>query len=339
MKLMRYLLHNFLMKCVLPALLVLPLVAVFPLTTSAHQQKAVPASTKVTECPQASANLDVTKLSEAQLQAYGLPVRPLNANAQTIAAWLQKANRIKTHHHVCQPSLLPASLEHHSRNFHFLSSTQSVKPNTVEINTPTWAGNYAIQPISAYVIADANWNLPCLSTSVRNAAASEWVGLGGGGNDRGYLVQTGTDEIVDSSGNVKYTAWYEDFGSPDYHSPTWTISAFCNDPVTAEVTSNLGGDGYDYYLLDVDNINVSQIEHWPVADGSTGECIVEDPNDGYPNFTDFIALTFTGCDMNNAPIGDYAHNYNNMYQNGHYLATTGPISNGSDYTITWRGTP
>jgi hypothetical protein len=310
-------------KCLTLALVILALAVLFPASAYAQQHKAAPTrTTKSAPCLQASANLDVTKLSDAQLQAYGLPVRPLNANTQAVARWLQRANRIKTHHHICQQS--------------FFSGTGS--PNT-EYNNPYWAGNYAIQPLGSYVIADDNWNLPCVSTKYLNADASEWVGIGGAGNDLGYLIQTGTDEIIGKSNqDITYQAWVEAYSLNHDHYIHWTLtSAICTDPVTAEVTSNLDSDGYDYYMIDVAGQDFSQIEYWPTSDGSTGECIVENP-DLYPNFTDFNYIAFTGCDINSTPIGDLLHDYNNMYNknDGHYLATTGPISNGDDYTITWK---
>ncbi|HVB62228.1 MAG TPA: G1 family glutamic endopeptidase [Ktedonobacteraceae bacterium] len=337
MKLTHRLSSHFLMKCLRSVLVAFALAVFFPLVAFAQQHEAIPASasTKSAPCLQASASLDVTKLSDAQLQAYGLPVRPLNADAQAIARWLQRANRIKTHRHICQPPLVTGPKQHHSGEFH----SPAGSPNTTEYNSPIWAGNYAIQPLGSYVLADDNWNLPCLSTKYLNASASEWVGIGGAGNDSGYLIQTGTDEIIgNSSQKITYTGWVEAFGIPD-HTLTWTLtSALCRDPVTTEVTSNLDSDGYDYYMIDVANLDFSHIEYWPTSDGATGECIVENPNNKnqYPNFTDFNYIGFTGCDINSTPINDLTHDYNNMYNNGHYLATTGPISNGDDYTITWK---
>ena len=227
--------------------------------------------------------------------------------------------------------------QHHSQGFHPAVGS----PNTTEYNNLIWAGNYAIQPLGSYVLADANWNLPCMSTRYLNASASEWVGLGQGDNDQGYLIQTGTDELIgNSSQSITYTGWIEAFGNPD-KSQTWTLtSAICTDPVTAEVSSNLDSDGYDYYMIDVANLDFSHIEYWPTSNGSTGECFVENPDykGQYPNLADFNYTGFTGCDINSTPIGDLPHNYYNMYNNSddHYLATTGSISNGGNYTITWK---
>jgi hypothetical protein len=338
MKLTRHLSSRFLMNCLKSALVVFALVVLFPAAAYAQQHKAAPArATKSAPCLQASANLDVTKLSDAQLQAYGLPVRPLNANAQAVARWLQRANRIKMDRHICQAPLVTGPKQHHSGEFH----SPAGSPNTTEYNSPIWAGNYAIPEYGAYVLADDNWGLPCLSTKYLNASASEWVGLGGAGNDSGYLIQTGTDEIVGNSNqDITYTVWVEAFGIPD-HSMTWTLTkAICTDPVTAEVTSNLNSDGYDYYMIDVAGFDFSHIEYWPTSDGSTGECIVENPNDKnqYPNFTDFNYIGFSGCDINSTPINDLTHDYNNMYNDSdhHYLATTGGINNGDDYNVTWH---
>lgn len=322
MKLTHRLASHFLMKCLGSALVAFTLAVFFPLMAFAQQQKAAPASRSIRSAPclQASANLDVAKLSDAQLLAYGLPVHPLIANAQAVARWLQRANRIKMDRHICQQGI----------------QSDAGSPNT-EYNNSYWAGNYAIQPLGSYVLADADWNLPCVSTKYLNADASEWVGLGGTGHDAVPIIQTGTDEIIgNSSQSITYKGWVEEYSPGHDKTTTWTLtSAICTDPVTAEVTSNLDSDGYDSYMIDVANLDFSHIEYWPLADGGTGECIMENP-DLTPNFTDFNYIAFTGCDINSTPIGDLPHDYNNMYDGSRYLATTGPISNGDDYNVTWE---
>lgn len=326
-----------------PLIVLLTILAVpTPATAFAKKLATSSSSTRTFPCLQGNASLNVTKLSEEQLQDYGLPVRPLNANARAMSQWLQMANRIKTHHHICQLPTLTGPKAHHSSGFHPqipAASSHNIIPNVTGYQNEIWAGNYAIQPLGSYVIAQANWTLPCVSTQTNPSSASEWIGLGGAGSDgNGRLIQAGDDELVDGSGNVTYTAWLEDFGSPDY-SQTWQlVFAGCSDSVTAEVTSNFDSDGTDYFMLDTADFNFSVHEAWPLSDGSTGECIVENPNDKnqYTYFTDFYTITFTGCDINSTPIGELPHDYDNMYKNSHYLATTGPITNGDDYSISWK---
>jgi len=176
-----------------------------------------------------------------------------------------------------------------------------------------------------------------MNTTTRNASASEWVGLGGAGSELGYLVQDGTDEFVDGAGHVSYTGWIEDTYTKDYYE-TWNLPiARCNDHVYAEVDSNFDSDGYDYYIVDTSTYDFSHTEYWPLSNGSTGECLVENPNDKgqYPNFANFNAIAFTGCDINSTGINDLPHNYYNMWSNGHEMAATGSISGNGNYSIKW----
>lgn len=326
MKCTRYPFFNLLLRCIGSVLVVFTLAVLFPLAAFAQQRGTVSSPTKPPACLQAPANLDVTKLSEVQLQSYGLPLRPHNSDAY--AAWLQKANRIKTHHHVCEPPLVTGSKAHHSPRVH----------HNTEFNSTIWAGNYAIQPPGSYVIAYANWNLPCVNNSTRKASASEWVGLGRAGINGSYLIQDGTDELVDSAGHVSYIGWIEAFGLPDY-TQTWNLPiARCGDQVYAEVDSNFDSDGYDYYVVDTATYDFSRTELWPVSNGATGECIVENPNNknSFPNFTNFNYIAFTGCDINTTGINDLPHDYYNLWNNGHEMAHTGSITGNDNYNVYWR---
>jgi Peptidase A4 family len=62
-----------------------------------------------------------------------------------------------------------------------------------------------------------NWTVPRASQHTKGQAeySSTWIGIGGGCVDSGCLVtdptliQTGTEQDVDSSGHPSYSAWYE----------------------------------------------------------------------------------------------------------------------------------
>jgi hypothetical protein len=55
----------------------------------------------------------------------------------------------------------------------------------------------------------AKWVVPTInSTSPKPAYSADWIGIGGYNGDR-TLIQTGTKQDIDLSGNTTYKAWYE----------------------------------------------------------------------------------------------------------------------------------
>ncbi len=72
-----------------------------------------------------------------------------------------------------------------------------------------WAG-YAISKIGTSQVLDiwGQWTVPTVSSSSpRPAYSSAWIGVGGFNTQD--LIQTGTAQEIDSSGNMRYYAWYE----------------------------------------------------------------------------------------------------------------------------------
>lgn len=74
-----------------------------------------------------------------------------------------------------------------------------------------WSG-YAIERGQRYTSITGSWIVPRVSYQTYpgypNAELSTtWIGIGGDGNDK-TLIQLGTTQNIDSSGKVKYSAWY-----------------------------------------------------------------------------------------------------------------------------------
>ncbi len=66
---------------------------------------------------------------------------------------------------------------------------------------------------------------------------------------------------------------------------------------------------------------------------------MENPQQNYPNFTNFNTIAFTNCNINGTAINQLPHNYYNMYSlNNHSreMASTGPISGNGNYNIYWK---
>jgi hypothetical protein len=78
-----------------------------------------------------------------------------------------------------------------------------------------------------------DWAVPAVSqhTKGQAEASSDWIGIGGGCVDAGCLVtdntliQTGTEQDVDSSGHRSYSAWWEVIPAPSLTITTMKVAA------------------------------------------------------------------------------------------------------------------
>jgi Ni/Co efflux regulator RcnB len=76
------------------------------------------------------------------------------------------------------------------------------------------------------------WTVPAATqhTSGQSEASSDWIGIGGGCIDAGCtvgdptLIQTGTEQDVDSSGKPSYSAWWEIIPAPSITITNMTVS-------------------------------------------------------------------------------------------------------------------
>ncbi|GHO79376.1 hypothetical protein KSD_71470 [Ktedonobacter sp. SOSP1-85] len=80
-------------------------------------------------------------------------------------------------------------------------------------------------------------------------------------------------------------------------------------------------------------------ESWPLSVGDAGECMVERSHDSYGNLitlANFNYVAFSNCQINTSGIGNLNHDYDVLNNNsGQLMAGVGPISNGTDYRVTW----
>jgi hypothetical protein len=94
-----------------------------------------------------------------------------------------------------------------------------VKSNRTDLPHPTFAGltvnsikysyNWAGYAFSATGVTQiwGKWAVPSVASSPTGAYSSTWIGIGG--YTESTLIQTGTSQEIDSSGNYHYYAWYE----------------------------------------------------------------------------------------------------------------------------------
>jgi hypothetical protein len=161
-----------------------------------------------------------------------------------------------------------------------------------------------------------------------------WVGLGGYNNNN--LVQTGSEGDNWNIFNHSYVAWVENLGA-NYTNNVFSIS--CGDSMLAEV-----GAGDCMYVADLTSGSSSG---WrcvsPNANTATAECIVERPtvNGVVGYLSNYGTQTFSHCAVEESGgatvgIGTVPHDYFNMYNGIILLSSTGPISSGDTYTMTWH---
>jgi peptidase A4-like protein len=92
-----------------------------------------------------------------------------------------------------------------------------------------------------------DWKVPTATvhTKGQDEFSSDWIGIGGGCVDAGCtvgdstLIQTGTEQDVDSSGNASYSAWWELIPAPSLTITNMTIAP--GDHMHASIAETLVG--------------------------------------------------------------------------------------------------
>jgi len=103
-----------------------------------------------------------------------------------------------------------------------------------------------------------DWNVPTATahTKGQDEFSSDWIGIGGGCVDAGCtvgdatLIQTGTEQDVDSAGHASYSAWWELIPAPSLTITNMTIAP--GDHMHASIAETLvGSNVWSIVLQDV----------------------------------------------------------------------------------------
>lgn len=289
---------------------------------SAHETSLT--AQQVSECLQPPANIDVSTLSDIQLASYGFPKRPQDATV--LARW----------------QILVRHAKHRS-----CTSKPGVIRNVSQESSQNWSGNVAIN--GGYQEVVAYYDVPCVSSSPRNAFSSHWVGLGGDGNDGGgNLVQTGTESDTLSNGAPYYAAWYEDYPHDSVENRVFNVS--CNDEMYAQADSNFTVRNRAYmYIEDITtNTYFASSTETSLSNGSTAEWVAERPtvNGSYAVLANFHSVTFYDAleyRQHYENVGNSDHNYIIACSGGWWtcgpgstqLMHPGPIVNNVTFPVYW----
>jgi hypothetical protein len=156
------------------------------------------------------------------------------------------------------------------------------------------------------------WNVPTATrhTSGEDEYSSTWIGIGGGCVDASCLVgdptliQTGTEQDVDSSGHASYSAWWELIPGPSLTIPNFTVSP--GDTMSATIAEFVpDSDVWTITLRDVTrNETFSQTVPY-TSTHDTAEWIEETPlligtNAGFSALPNLSTVTFSGATTNGA---------------------------------------
>src|SRR5690348_3020136 len=104
------------------------------------------------------------------------------------------------------------ALQSHGQTLHLLHANTNQSSNWFGYNQGTLEKNNTL-----FNSITGNWTVPKATqhTSGQAESSSDWIGIGGGCIDSGCtvgdstLIQTGTEQDVDSTGKASYSAWWE----------------------------------------------------------------------------------------------------------------------------------
>ena len=159
-----------------------------------------------------------------------------------------------------------------------------------------------------------DWTVPSVTehTSGQAEASSDWIGIGGGCVDAGCtvtdntLIQTGTEQDVDSTGAPSYSAWWELVPAPSISISNMTVSP--GDHMHASISEAVSdSDLWTITLQDVTKgESFSTTVPYP-STHATAEWIEETPleigtNAGFAALPNLTNPAFTSGTTNGTPV-------------------------------------
>lgn len=212
------------------------------------------------------------------------------------------------------------------------ASAQTV---TVEY-TLNWAGYVATTngKTAPFTSVSATWTVPEV-TGPNLSYSSVWVGIGGATRGSSKLIQAGTEQDVDSSGNITYSVWYEVYPqfpvTIDVVSPgnNVSVSIYRNEgkPQTWHIAVSYGTNEFN---KDV-KLNPNFFSE------ATAEFIVERPllvvGHQLAALADFGSAAFSGCTTNLGDLGKLGSvqkTYQKTYMTSNGFSSGTPLASPSD---------
>lgn len=166
-------------------------------------------------------------------------------------------------------------------------SAPTALAQTVE-SSRNWAG-YVAQS-GPYTSVSGSWIVPTVSAVGSTSADAEWVGIGGVTTTD--LIQSGTQAIIDSNGQITYQAWVETL--PQISQPI-PITVKPSDSVSVSITQTAANQ-WQIIFNDLTSIQTFQTTLSYASSQSSAEWIVEAPavRGGFLPLDNFGAISFSG---------------------------------------------
>ena len=193
-----------------------------------------------------------------------------------------------------------------------------------------WSGYAATG--GGFTSVTSSWTQPSASCGSATTYSSFWVGLDGDGSST--VEQTGTSADC-SGGSARYYAWYEMY--PKF-PVNLSIAVRPGDSMSGSVTT----DGSGHFTLHIHNgttggdfVTTQTLKRARLA---SAEAIAEAPSGsgGVLPLTNFGSVNFSGTVVNGQPIGTFNPDRIDMVSGGTTKASTEPLSNTGDFSITWK---
>ncbi len=214
--------------------------------TSSAAQNITPANVNSNKANASGVSASVSPTSISQKAVMQSMISDLERTIQLLIAELSVAANNSGHGHVHQfrPRLDPkGNVLHGVRN---------------EVESSNWSG-YVVTRYETgqeYTSASGTWVVPSVDTSYAGYSSS-WVGIGGFCMNAvctqvdHTLIQLGTEQESDGSGNINYYAWYEMLPNPEIKIENFPVNP--GDVITASLKETSGHGRHGTWLLSLED--------------------------------------------------------------------------------------
>ena len=254
------------------------------------------------------AELNLLTASRTELEQYGIPPRPDPLDTVPFSRWKKLVMSPQTR--LSDVKVTATKIFHGpARSLQIKGSVEGSVANTTAASSNNWSAFAVTDAKGTFTANDsyvyAEWNVPAVGVencNYRPYMSSQWIGFDGAFVS-GDVLQAGTE--VDGCSST-YSAWYEWYtsgctvnsSSQPCYSYNLSLPIHPGDLVVAEVwytTSAPHGHAYMYDYTTQQSASVAFNQPSSASAnyvGNSVEWVVERPNGGAPNLTNYVADQF-----------------------------------------------
>lgn len=246
---------------------------------ASRSEQTVAPSVLGVHVPKRSKGFDPFTANPRQLRQNGYPPKP--KNHAFVAAWVRRVREAEEYTYV--PPTFTVLYDRPGSPAPVGSSESSDAPpssciaNVSGVHNDRWAGY--VDTDDSFYGATMTWNVPTpYPPSYRTPAESSiWPGIGAGNSDSDELIQAGTEQDVDETGDLmSYYFWYQIVPHDEYQIEV-SLPVTAGDNVTAVVAVNTqeGGPAYFYLYNSTEGLYTDFNVTYPGSTGQQADFIVE----------------------------------------------------------------